>query len=771
MSGGGDHMCALLDDNSVKCWGDNVGGDLGLGDLAHRGDTANEMGDALPAVSLGTTSPPGPARIAQVRLPAGIYQFRVVGVNADGDSVPSSPSAAVQVFGAGTALSAPSAPGNVVAVAYDGEVDLGWAAPENSGGAPITDYMVSVFDANGDPAIGVTGPTTRSVGSDDKTFAFFGLSNGTTYTFRVTAVNSVGEGASSGQSTAVAPVKPKASADAPGSSTSVAPDGSITIGMTRGQANDNDVTLTFDAVCATGDVTSVSVMLGSNGPFAASLVSGSQYTATIPAGSVIGGDLVVTTECSAGSPTVDPIGAIALYDPSGIITDATTNAAVVGAQVSLYNVPGWTARTSPSDTGPSTCESNASKSPSAPWSQVAPTDVGVLESADSPDIDPNVNPFVTNDAGKYGWNVAAGCWYVVVVAPGYATLTSPVVGVPTEVTDLDLAMSPQADMPGAPTAVTGIAGNRQVTLSWTAPASDGGAAITDYHVSAYNSVGGPVAGVLGPTRLVGSATTHYTFTGLPNGASYRFKVDAVNGVGTGPLSPLSPSVRPLSRVSIGNASIVEGSVATRAGKLTISLSSPSLSPVTVHYATANISASAPSDYTAVSGTATIAAGATATAVAVPIVGDTVSEPSETFKVTLTTPTNATIGRAVATAAILNDDPPASGRRIAIGDAAVEEGKTGTRVVSLTISLSARSSTATTVNYVTSNGTASSTSDYTATSGTVSIPANGTVAYVTVAVAGDSTVEANETFKVTLSAPSSGTSLGRAMGTGTIYNDD
>ena len=51
---GGHHTCAILDDNSVKCWGDNLDGRLGLGDTTNRGDAANEMGDKLLKVDLGT---------------------------------------------------------------------------------------------------------------------------------------------------------------------------------------------------------------------------------------------------------------------------------------------------------------------------------------------------------------------------------------------------------------------------------------------------------------------------------------------------------------------------------------------------------------------------------------------------------------------------------------------------------------------------------------------------------------------------------------------
>jgi alpha-tubulin suppressor-like RCC1 family protein len=53
LSAGNDTTCAVLDTHELKCWGNNPFGKLGLGDGADRGDAPGSMGDALPVVDLG----------------------------------------------------------------------------------------------------------------------------------------------------------------------------------------------------------------------------------------------------------------------------------------------------------------------------------------------------------------------------------------------------------------------------------------------------------------------------------------------------------------------------------------------------------------------------------------------------------------------------------------------------------------------------------------------------------------------------------------------
>jgi alpha-tubulin suppressor-like RCC1 family protein len=58
IASGVQYSCALLDDATVKCWGQNIDGQLGYGDVASRGTAANQMGANLPPVQLGTGQTP-----------------------------------------------------------------------------------------------------------------------------------------------------------------------------------------------------------------------------------------------------------------------------------------------------------------------------------------------------------------------------------------------------------------------------------------------------------------------------------------------------------------------------------------------------------------------------------------------------------------------------------------------------------------------------------------------------------------------------------------
>jgi hypothetical protein len=141
--------------------------------------TANSGSLSVQAPSSGALAPPG------------YYMLFIV--NSAG--LPSV-AAIVQVLPSQTA---PSAPAGVTASAGDGSATVSWTAPSN-GGSPITSYTVTPYVG------GVAQPATTVTGTPPATSTVItGLSNGTSYTFTVSATNAIGTGPASAASSPVTP--------------------------------------------------------------------------------------------------------------------------------------------------------------------------------------------------------------------------------------------------------------------------------------------------------------------------------------------------------------------------------------------------------------------------------------------------------------------------------------------------------------------------------------------------------------------------------------
>jgi urease beta subunit len=223
-----------------------------------------------------------------------------------------------------------------------------------------------------------------------------------------------------------------------------------------------------------------------------------------------------------------------------------------------------------------------------------------------------------------------------------------------------------------------------------------------------------------------------------------------------------------STITIAAATVTEGNSGTVSAAFNVTLSTPTSSTVTVDWATANGSATANGDYMANNGTVAFNPGEVSKQIVVQVVGDVAVEPSETYSVNLSNPTNATIaGTGFGLGTITDDDA----RTLSIGNNTFTEVDAGLTNVSFIVTLSASSGNTVTVNYATADGSATAPSDYVSVSGTVTFNPGETTKTIIVQIAGDFVVEPNETYSVSLSNPTNATITGSGIGLGTITNDD
>jgi len=220
-----------------------------------------------------------------------------------------------------------------------------------------------------------------------------------------------------------------------------------------------------------------------------------------------------------------------------------TNGTAYFYQVAAVNAVGTSARSSEASATPQA----AATVPSAPLSLAATGGTGTVSlswsapASNGGSAITGYNVYRGTSAGGEGptpiaSNVAGTSLTDALVTNGtaYFYQVAAVNAVGTSARSSEASATPQAAaaMPSAPQSLTAVGGNASVALSWSAPASNGGSAVTGYNV--YRGTG---AGAEGTTPVASNvAGTGFTDTSLTNGTPYFYRVAAVNAVGTSPMS-------------------------------------------------------------------------------------------------------------------------------------------------------------------------------------------------------------------------------------------
>ena len=375
----------------------------------------------------------------------------------------------------------PAAPRNLTAAVHgDGSVTLSWEAPDDDS---VSGYQVlRRRPSEGEKALLVY---VQDTGSTATVYTDADVTAGTQHVYRVKAINAAGVGAQSNY----------VNVDVPDTETGDAAPlqaQTVTLVSNTGQAHDSSPNINHSAAqqFTTGS-DAAGYDLDSVGYWIVTKEDDSALTVTLRA-SVSGtpdvpGDVVHTFT----SPTLVADSLNIFTAPEGATLDPDTDYFLVMEETA----------------GAITMRATASAS----------EDTGGLDGFSIADS----RLWCNAPCGSSSWNSVAGNVLQIEVEGSAVTL-------PPLVT---------SEAPGAPPGLIATPGDGQVTLSWTAPASTGGADITRYEYEQDGS---------GTWTSTGVTATSHTVTGLTNGQAYTFRVRAVNSVGPGEASAASPSVTPTS---------------------------------------------------------------------------------------------------------------------------------------------------------------------------------------------------------------------------------
>jgi len=418
------------------------------------------------------------------------YQVKLRAVNSVGSGAVSSAVSVTPrtIAGAPTALVATAS-----ASGSDANASIAFTAPVSDGGATITNYEYSTDGGATWKALNpikTTTPVVISIRSDAAT----ALVNGTAYFVKLRAVNAAGKGTASSAVT----VTPGSRADAPTALVATAGNAQASIAFTAPVSNGFVKTFTnYEYSTDNGttwkllnpaDVTTP-VVITIRSDAATALVNGTTYQVKLRAVN------------SAGSGTASSAVTVA----PGVAGAPTALVATAGnAQASI-------AFTAPASNGGATITNyEYSTDNGTTWKALNPIKT--------------TTPVVITIRSDAATALVNGTTYQVklraVNSTGSGTVSSAV-----PVTPLTIA--------GAPTALVATPGNARVSIAFTAPASNGGATITNYEYSTNNGTTWKALNPVNATTPVVITIRSDAATALVNGSTYKVKLRAVNAAGSG----------------------------------------------------------------------------------------------------------------------------------------------------------------------------------------------------------------------------------------------